>query len=174
MSIQIPALQNQMILAPKPVTALVGESHDKQQSPPLIPTACFDPQIIKLFGGTEIFDKLPRLISSNYRIRGEPDLEKKKSAIKQMNYNSESPEIAVGRDGWHCPYIRVNFAEKNVPKAPVLFMVIYGVNENGKIKWYLQDEEFSASHPDYELLKRIVSQTDTVYKLVAARFKKTA
>ena len=173
MSFKISARQNQEILSPTPLTAkAANDLHENQQSPIQIPTACFDPQIIEFFGGREVFDNLPRLISSNYRMRGEPDLEKKKGAIRNQNRASESPEVAIGRDGWHCPFIRVNFAERNKPKAPILFMVIYGFDEEGKIKWYLQDEEFSASHPDYELLKRIISKTDAVYKLASARHRK--
>ena len=168
-----PLPKTQVILSPRAIRAKseINNLHKNLPIPIEIPTASFDPQIIEFFGGKEAVDNLPRLIPG-YKNRGEPDLQAKKEAIKRMNSRSESPEIAVGRDGWHCPFIRINCAEKNTPKAPVLFMVIYGVNEDGKIKWYLQDEEFSTSHPDYELLKRIVSQTDTVYKLVAARHRK--
>ncbi|MBP7075120.1 MAG: hypothetical protein KBA81_07035 [Rhabdochlamydiaceae bacterium] len=167
--------QTQVILSPDPTRAKVDiNQHKNQANPNEIPTASFDPQIIEFFGGREAVDKLPRLILSNYRNRGEPDFKVKKEAIERLNSRSASPAIAIGSDSWFCPFIRINFAERYTPKAPILFMVIYGVNEDGKIKWYLQDEEFSTSHPDYELLKNIVSHTDAVYKLVAARHRNKA
>ncbi len=165
------APQTQVILSPRAIRATSLNRQENQPTNDQIPTACFDPEILAFFGGQEAVDKLPRLPTSCNPNRGKPLLRVKKETIIRMNNNSPSPAIAVGRDGWNCPFIRINFAERNTPKAPVLFTVIYGVNEGGKIKWYLHNEEFSALHPDYELLKRIVNHTDAVYKQVSALFR---
>jgi len=155
------------------VMEAISHNLDKDQlSNDQIPTACFDPEILAFFGGYEVVDKFPRLPTSSYTNRDVPHFQVKKEAIRKTNFNSPSPAIAVGRDGWNCPFIRINCAKRNTPKAPVLFTFIYGANVDGKIKWYLQNEEFSALHPDYELLKRIINNTDAVYKQASAKFRK--
>jgi hypothetical protein len=158
-------------LLPSAMKATSSNLHKNQLANDQIPTACFDPEILAFFGGYEAVDKFPRLPTSSYTNRDEPHFQVKKEAIRKTNFNSPSSAIAVGRDGWNCPFIRINFAERKTPRAPVLFTVIYGFNVEGKIKWYLNNEEFSASHPDYEFLKRIINHTDAVYKQVSAKFR---